>query len=350
MNKKVLLIEDDSIVRENTAEILELANFLVKTAKNGKEGVTIAKSFMPDIIICDILMPELDGYGVLQILSKTPALEHIPFIFLTAKTHHEDLRKGMELGADDYINKPFEESELLRAIESRLKRVESFEIKSKLRIPSAVIQHKSLKSIKNIEQYLAQKQLHKYKKDETIYCYGNQSNHLYLIKSGLVKTYKSNEFGKEFITGYYTNQQYFGYASFVKHLPHFENSKAITNTQLYKISKDEITSIINNNHHIIYSFIDLLAGDLIDVKDQLNINAYGSVRKRTASVLLNLLEKYPTKNGNEITISRINLANSIGIAKESLIRTLHDFKEEKLLKVTTKSITILDKNKLQKVN
>jgi len=350
MNKKVLLIEDDPAVRENTAEILELANFLVQTANNGREGVTAAKSFIPDIIICDILMPELDGFGVLQILSKTPVLEHIPFIFLTAKTNHEDLRKGMELGADDYIKKPFEESELLRAIDSRLKRVEAFEVKKKFKFSTNNTKYKSLGNIKNIEHYLAKKQVYTYKKNETIYCQGIQSNHLYLIKNGLVKTYKSNELGKEFITSYYTNMQYFGYASFVKHTPHFENSKAIVNTQLYKISKEEITAVINDNNHILYNFIDLLASDLIDIKKQLITTAYSSVRRRTALTLIKLLDKYPTKNNNEISISRINLANSIGIAKESLIRTLHDFKEEKLIKVTTKSITIIDIPKLLKVN
>ena len=131
MNRKVLLIEDDKIVRENTSEILELANYDVKTADNGKNGISMANSFLPDIIVCDIKMPVLDGYGVLQILSRSNKLKHIPFIFLTAKTHHNDLRKGMEFGADDYICKPFEESELLRALESRLKRVKNIESKNK---------------------------------------------------------------------------------------------------------------------------------------------------------------------------------------------------------------------------
>lgn len=349
MNKKVLLIEDDKIVRENTTEILELASYTVKTAINGKEGVSLAKSFMPDIIICDILMPELDGYGVLQIISKSPKLEHIPFIFLTAKTHHEDLRKGMELGADDYIRKPFEESELLRAIESRLKRVEAFENKTQLKLDEHSWRQNSLNKIKNIDQFLAHKKVYKYKKGDTIYCRGNMSNHIFLIKKGLVKTYKINDFGKEFITSYFSDNQFFGYSSFAKNLPHFENSKAITATQIYKINKDEIKAIINNNHHIIFNFINLLAGNLIDVKELLPLLAYGSVRKKTAATLLLLLKKYPLKTENEITISRLNLANTIGIAKETLIRTLHDFKEENLINFTSKSIKILNKYRLQKI-
>ncbi len=347
MSKKVLLIEDDNNVRENTTEILELANYTVKSAENGKVGVALAKSFEPDIIVCDILMPKLDGYGVLQIISRNPKLEHIPFIFLTAKAGHEDIRKGMELGADDYINKPFEESELLRAIDSRLKRVEAFEHKKHI-IPNHVtFQFENIKSIKNFDHFLAHKKCYNYKKGATIYCQGNQSSHIFLIKKGFVKTYKINTLGKEFITGYFKKNQYFGYSSFAKHLPHFENSKALINTELYKISKDEIAAIINNNHHIIYDFIDLLAGNLIDAKEQLLLMAYGSVRKRTAKTLLNLLGNHPNSFGNKIGMNRRDLANSIGIAKETLIRTLRDFKQEKLIEITPKNILVIDKKSLQ---
>ena len=127
MKKKILIIEDDKIVRENTAEILQLANYEVITAKNGKAGLEKTTFFKPDLIICDILMPELDGYGVLQIMMRNKSLQRIPVIFMSAKTKHEDIRRGMDLGASDYITKPFEESELLSAIASRLKRKEIME-------------------------------------------------------------------------------------------------------------------------------------------------------------------------------------------------------------------------------
>src|SRR6185436_13315255 len=100
--KKILLIEDNQDVRENTSEILQLANYIVFTAENGKVGVELAHQEKPDLIICDIMMPELDGYGVLHILNKTPDTATIPFIFLSAKSEKSDFRKGMNLGADDY--------------------------------------------------------------------------------------------------------------------------------------------------------------------------------------------------------------------------------------------------------
>src|SRR3954467_1848042 len=120
--KKILLIEDNKDVRENTAEILALAQYNVLTAINGKEGVEMAQKEKPDLIICDIMMPVLDGHGALHLLSKNEETSSIPFIFLTAKAERSDFRKGMEMGADDYLTKPFDDVELLNAIESRLKK------------------------------------------------------------------------------------------------------------------------------------------------------------------------------------------------------------------------------------
>ena len=127
--ENILLIEDNEALRENTAEILSLANYNVTTAENGKIGVEKAIATPPDLIICDIMMPVLDGYGVFQIISKNPDLFHIPFIFLSAKSERTDLRKGMEMGADDYITKPFSDSELINAIRTRLEKMKNHQNK-----------------------------------------------------------------------------------------------------------------------------------------------------------------------------------------------------------------------------
>lgn len=124
--KSVLVIDDNPDIRENTAEILDLAGYKIFTAENGKRGVDLVLKEKPDVIICDIMMPELDGYGVLHLLRKNPETSNIPFIFLTAKTERREFRKGMEMGADDYITKPFEDIELLNAIEVRLKKLRSW--------------------------------------------------------------------------------------------------------------------------------------------------------------------------------------------------------------------------------
>src|SRR5438270_2415606 len=121
---RILVIDDNTDIRENTAEILDLAGYKTFTAENGKKGVEVAIKEKPSLIVCDIMMPELDGYGVLHLLKKNPETEHIPFIFLTAKTERSDFRKGMEMGADDYVTKPFDDIELLNAIEIRFKKME----------------------------------------------------------------------------------------------------------------------------------------------------------------------------------------------------------------------------------
>src|SRR6187397_3659867 len=120
----ILVIEDNKDIRENIAEILELGGYRALVAENGKRGVEVATREKPDLIVCDIMMPELDGYGVLHLLRKNADTQNIPFIFLTAKTERSDFRKGMKMGADDYVTKPFEDIELLNAIEVRLKKAE----------------------------------------------------------------------------------------------------------------------------------------------------------------------------------------------------------------------------------
>ncbi len=342
MKKKILIIEDDTIVRENTAEILQLANYEVITAENGKVGIEKANFFNPDLIICDILMPVLDGYGVLQIIVRNSELQKTPFIFMTAKTSHEDVRKGMDLGASDYITKPFEESELLSAIASRLKRKEIFDNDKKDN--SSIIKKVN---IEDIEKAFRQKEEYIYKMGASIYCEGNNSNHIFYIIIGEVKTYKNNEEGKELITNIFKDKQFFGFTSFIKSKPYNESAVAIKKTKLLKITKQELLSLVNKNPQMAINFLDLLTKDLENVKNQLIHLAYDSVRKKTADTLLQL----HSQNGNDetIEISRTNFANLIGIAKETLIRTLTDFKEEKIIKTSRNSIKIINFQKLSSI-
>jgi len=122
--KTILIIEDNEDIRENVAEILMLSNYKVLTAANGKEGIETAQQKHPDLIICDIMMPGVDGYGVLHVLHKDADTQNIPFIFLTSKSERSDFRIAMEMGADDYITKPFAGNELLNAIESRFRKID----------------------------------------------------------------------------------------------------------------------------------------------------------------------------------------------------------------------------------
>jgi CheY-like chemotaxis protein len=124
--KKILIIEDNHDIRENISELLELSGYETLQAPNGLKGIESAYKNNPDLIICDIMMPEMDGYGVLNTLNKNIATAGIPFIFLTAKAEKSDFRKGLSMGADDYITKPFTDEELLHAVKMRLQKIETF--------------------------------------------------------------------------------------------------------------------------------------------------------------------------------------------------------------------------------
>jgi DNA-binding NarL/FixJ family response regulator len=122
--KKILIIEDEPEMRRNIATVLRFEKYEALVAENGRTGLELAREAKPDLILCDVMMPQLDGYGVLQALREDAELSLIPFIFLTAKGEKEDLRSGMNLGADDYLTKPVAKADLLRAIEARLRRSE----------------------------------------------------------------------------------------------------------------------------------------------------------------------------------------------------------------------------------
>jgi DNA-binding NarL/FixJ family response regulator len=122
--KKILVIEDEPEMRRNITALLRYCDHESIAAENGREGIEAARRELPDLILCDVMMPELDGYGVLRALQTDALLARIPFIFLTAKGEKDDLRSGMNLGADDYLTKPIANADLIQAIEARLRRSE----------------------------------------------------------------------------------------------------------------------------------------------------------------------------------------------------------------------------------
>lgn len=349
--KRVLLIEDDAILRDNTAELLELSHFDVMKAPNGKIGIDTAKQQLPDIVVCDIMMPEIDGYGVLAALSKDATTRHIPFIFLSAKTEHKDVRKGMDLGADDYITKPFTEDELITSIDSRLAKVailtEEREQQKQIRDNREDELH-SLHDLKNF--FHDNGQQFAFKSGDLIYKEGQNSNLIFLIIKGTVKCYKFEDQGKELITALHTDDDLFGYTSFTQNLPYQETAIAIKPLELVGILKEQLKNVLNSNHRVTFALIQLLTDDLKDIKDQLLQMAYSSVHKKTANTILKFAEKLKRGPNEPLKISRSDLASTAGIATESLIRTLSSFKKSGLITIEGRTIKILDLQKLKDIN
>ncbi|MFL5753795.1 MAG: response regulator [Bacteroidia bacterium] len=346
--KKILLIEDNKDVRENTAEILKLAQYDVVTAANGKIGVELAQKEKPDLIICDIMMPVLDGHGVLHLLTKNEDTAGIPFIFLTAKAERGDFRKGMEMGADDYLTKPFDDVELLSAIETRLKKNELLKKEFNRSIEGINDFISEAKGINSLEQLSAEREVKLYKKKEDIYREGTFPKGIYFISKGKVKTYKTNEAGKELITGLHKEGDFFGYLSLLTDEKYTSTATALDEAEICMIPKDDFFSLIYKNAEVSRRFMSLLTDNILENEKQLLKLAYNSVRKRVAEALVKLSDKYKKENEQRfsMTVSREDLANIVGTASETVIRTLSDFKEEKLIEVSGSTISLLNYDKL----
>lgn len=344
MSKKILLIEDDKTVRENTEEILELSNYEVETASNGKIGIDKVSAFRPDIIVCDIMMPEMDGYQVLNQLSKSSVYSKIPFIFLSAKTDHKDVRLGMNLGADDYLTKPFEEEELIDAIESRLAKadiIKTYDIESSVDV--------NVNSFEALKEQFKQEELRYFESGELIYKSGQTSNMIYLIDKGVVKTYKIDENGKELITGIHKVDDIFGHLHFTKQGSTQEFASTMEDTRLYEISLDKVKSLFSEHPQVMFEFIDELGEHLNETKSQLMEMAYSSVKKKTAKSILLFSERLKKNKLSQIRISRADLAAVAGIASESLIRTLSSFKKDGIIDIEGRNIKINDFEALENI-
>jgi len=346
--KKLLIIEDDLVVRENTQEILELYNFEVIGAANGRIGIKLAQELLPDLIICDIMMPELDGYGVLEAIAADEKTAHIPFIFLSAKTEHKEIRRGMDLGADDYLTKPYEEENLISAVNSRLAKAA---ILSNMMASSGVESNedrfKNLHELKNF--FDDEGEAIKYSKGELVFAEGDPSNKIYLVLKGVVKMYRMEENGKELITALYKADDFMGFTSFTENLAHQDSAVAMEETELAGISKHQLKNILESNQNVSLELMNLMTTNLSELKDQLLQMAYSSVKRKTAYTILQFAKILHKNPDGTITIGRYDLANVAGIAKESLIRTLSEFKKKKLIEITGRNIRILDIEALEKV-
>lgn len=339
--KKALIIEDSDDIREGTAEILDMAGYETFTAKNGKIGVDLALKHIPDIILCDIMMPELDGYGVLYLLQKNPQTAAIPFIFMTAKAERADMRKGMEMGADDYLTKPFDDVELFNAIESRLRKKKTpGGFKSSGGDRDSLFE--SLKSKGKIRPF-AQKQI--------IYVEDEEPSYLYFVAKGQVKTYKRVKDGRELSSTLYSEGDFFGYESICSSAPYTENAATLIDTELILITKADFLEYLLNHQEIANAFIGMLSGSVQQREEQMLRLAYFSVRKRVAEALIQVAVKFgePGSDTCILKISRDDLASLVGTASETISRMLADFKEEKLIDKNGNAIQILSIEKLRKV-
>jgi CRP-like cAMP-binding protein len=169
------------------------------------------------------------------------------------------------------------------------------------------------------------------------------------VTKGVVKCYNFDEQGKELTSALYKEGDLFGYTSFTHNVPYKETAKAIKDAELAAITKNELNKILKNNHTVTIELMELLTDNMDVIKDQLLLMAYSSVNKKTAITLLKFAEKLNGRTDDSIRISRSDLASVAGIATETLIRTMSNFKKQGLIEIEGRTIKILDLQKLKNI-
>jgi CRP-like cAMP-binding protein/AmiR/NasT family two-component response regulator len=345
---KVLVIVNNNKLKENISEILQLANYSVFSTDNGKKGVEMALKNIPDIILCDIMMDELDGYGVLYLLNKHEETNTIPFIFITDKMQKQDLRKGMEMGADDFLIKPFDDLELLSTVESRLKKRElqkNFYSKSMNKLNQMTTNHEGLSELKRV---IDNHKYRTYKKKQVVYYEGDKVTGIYFIICGKIKITKIAENGRELTTNIYNADDFIGTNVLFSHDEYTDNAIAIEETTLCFFPIHELEKLISTYPDVASKFIKILSNEIVEREEQLVQIAYSSVRKRIAETLLHYHQQN-CSNGESIDLSRNELANLSGTATETVSRILTEFESEGLIDKKRNEIILLDSAKLSKL-
>ncbi|HUR30371.1 MAG TPA: response regulator [Saprospiraceae bacterium] len=344
MKNKILIIEDNHDVRENLSEILLLSGYDTITAANGKEGVQAAMNESPDLILCDDMISELDGFGVLRILSKNPTTNSIPFIFLTAKTEMSDMRRGMTLGADDYITKPFDDVELLDTIDIRLQKK-----KSMSHTDASVAMFNILTGeqvMKSLPENFMEGEVRSVHKKDLLFSEGQTCRNVYIMKSGKAVGTKVDDYSKEVITRLYQYPDVIGLSSALTGQRFQETVKAFEDLEVMPVKKEDFIQFILNDKSISYYFLNTIAKDQVKADEKLLMQAYSTVRSKLAAVLIDLYKAYEADGKAIIPIPREDLASMAGTAKETIIRSLSEFKDEGLVTITGTEITIDNINKL----
>ena len=344
--KTILIIEDEQVLRENMSELLKLANYQVIVASNGIEGVEVAKKEHPDLILSDVTMPELDGWSVLRILSKDPSTAGIPFVFLTGKKESEEQRQGMNLGADDYLTKPFREQDLLDVIRIRLERLDLL----RNGLDNGDSKGELLKDINELKKMASEKKEKHYAKKEHIYREDDAANYIYFVQTGRVKCIKTDSYGKDYVTDIYQKGDFFGHLSMFDQPEYHETAIAMEATTLSLIPRAEFISLIRKSRDLSERYIEHLSQMLRSKENRLLQLAYAPVRERVADALLQYVSpmRSEQRKSTSAVISREDLASIVGTTKESLVRMLSEFKREGMIRSEGREIVIMDEPRLKR--
>jgi CRP-like cAMP-binding protein len=345
--QKILLIASDPAIRSMTTEILELAHYQVLLAPDGKNGVELASSEHPDVIITEVVMPGLDGYGVMHLLQSYPWFYNTLFIALCGACDKAELRRAMSMGADDVIIKPFDGTELLSCIEVRCKKRESL-IKSNGHAHSAATApHQTEKEL--MLQLISDRNIDRYSRRQLIIKKGDRPTKLFYLINGKVRSFTTHPDGKDLAIELYGPGDFLGYTAILKNVNYAESVESIDYAELAVIPRSDFEELVYKNSLVAKRFIDLMVTRSAVMEERLLWMAYHTLRQKVAAALLHLMSKYGNghQDAFEINLNRSVFASIAGTATESSIRTLGEFRSEKLIELETDgTIRVINQKRL----
>jgi CRP-like cAMP-binding protein len=289
------------------------------------------------------MMPELDGYGVLRILSKNETTAGVPFIFLTAKTELVDVRRGMTLGADDYITKPFDDVELLDTIEVRLQKAKHNPASSTQSIINPLTGEEVIESL---PAHIRDGEVRLIRKKDLLFSEGQTCRSVFIIKSGRAIATKIDDYSKEVVTRLYQYPTIIGVSSAFTGQRYQETVKAFEDLEVLPVKKDDFIKYVLHDPSAAFYFLQQMASYQLHSDEKLLLQAFGSVRMKLAATLTDLFNSYVVDDKAVIPVSREDLASMAGTAKETIIRCLSEFKEEGLVSIQGSDIIIASIQKL----
>jgi CRP-like cAMP-binding protein/ActR/RegA family two-component response regulator len=343
--QKILLIEEQQDTADNLRELLSLSNYAVICAADGRQGVKMAIAERPDLIISEVDLPVLDGFGVIHALQQYPDTRGTPVIILTTLTGKDDFRKAMTAGADDYLFKPYDGVELLRSVEICLEKHRRRVLEHQPGGPAGV----EATDDGDRPWHPGDRDVRSFRKKTVLYSEGQRAGQVWYIVKGKVKTYLIHSDGKELITRIYGPGDCLGYTAAVNGGLYTDNAQVLEDAGLIIISRSEFLDILASDSALSQQLIKWLARNATDQEAGLLNLAYSSLRKKVANGILNLYDGRRAENDGKpwVAVSRENLAAIVGSAPESLTRTLSDFKKEKLIDVADGRIYLLNEEKLR---
>jgi CRP-like cAMP-binding protein len=333
--RKILLIAGDPAIRAMTTDILALAHYQVLLAQDGKNGVELAEAEHPDVIITEVAMPGLDGYGVMHLLQSYPWFYNTLFIVLCAACDKAELRRAMSMGADDVIIKPFDGTELLSCIEVRSKKRESL-VKSNGHAGSPVSQPTQTEK-ELMVQLISDRNIDRYNRRQLIYKRGDRPTKLFYLINGKARSFSTHPDGKDLAIDLFGPGDFLGYSDILKNQNYVESVETIDYAELAVIPRSEFEQLVFQNAVFAKRFIDLVVTRSKMMEQRLLWMAYHTLRQKVAAALLHLMDKYGNgqQGSFEINLNRSIFASIAGTATESSIRTLGEFRSEKLIELET---------------